>query len=99
MLGTGYSHCRYGRARPGCLRRRIVSAPICAMNCVNSVSAISALITVVSGRKHAIAVTRPMTSSEMCGKRSRGCSIPNGLKNSFSRAALYGSREAPSRPV
>ena len=44
-------------------------------------------------------MTRPITSSETCGKRSRGCRRPNGLKNSRSRAALNGSRDAPSSPV
>lgn len=35
----------------------------------------------------------------MCGKCSRGCSRPNGRKNSRSLAALNGSLEAPSSPV
>ena len=48
----------------------------------------------------AIAVTAPITSSEMWGNRSVWCSLPNGRKNMpIYRAALNGSREAPSRPV
>src|SRR5450755_2435123 len=99
MLGTGYNHCLYGRTRPGCLCRRMVSPTICAMNWDQSVRAMRALITVPSDRKHPMAVTRPMTSSAIYGNFMRGCSHPNGLKNSFSRAALNGSLEAPSKPV
>jgi hypothetical protein len=79
--------------------RRIVSATICPMNWTQIVSAISALMIVVRVKNVAIAVTAPITSSEMWGKRSVWCSLPKGRKNMPSRAALNGSREAPSRPV
>jgi hypothetical protein len=69
------------------------------MNCTQITSAISALMIVVRVKKHAIAVTTPMASSEMCGNRSVLCSLPKGPKNMRSLAALKGSREAPSSPV
>src|ERR1051326_2771946 len=98
IAGTGYSHILYGRGRLGCRRRRTNRAPIWPTAWTITKTAVSVLIRSARFCVEAIAMIAPITISETWGKRRVGWRLPNHLRKTRSWAALYGTREPPSRP-
>ena len=58
--------------------------------------AVSTLMTVSSGKSVAGSASRPSAKQRTFGNRFVGCSCANGARKSPSRAAAYGTRDAPS---
>jgi hypothetical protein len=78
--GTGYSHIRYGLGMSGRCILRSTSPAIWPPNCTTMRVAMSASITMPSGKAQQTMEMAPSTRSETCGNCLVACSRPNEPK-------------------